>query len=67
MLSELGTRYPALEAMCRRHGVRRLELFGSAVSGTFRCGESDLDFLVEFQRRDAPGYADAAFHVKNEP
>ena len=40
-----------LEALCRRYAVRRLRLFGSAVSGAFDPQRSDLDFLVEF---DAP-------------
>jgi uncharacterized protein len=33
--------------ICRRHGVRELLLFGSALSPCFRVG-SDIDFLVEF-------------------
>ena len=36
-------------ALCRRYRVKRLDLFGSAAQGTFRPGESDLDFLVEFE------------------
>jgi predicted nucleotidyltransferase len=36
--------------LCRRFGVRRLDLFGSAVQGNFMCDVSDLDFLVVFQR-----------------
>jgi predicted nucleotidyltransferase len=34
--------------LCRRYGVARLELFGSAATGTFDPARSDLDFLVEF-------------------
>ena len=38
--------------ICRRFGVRRLEVFGSAARGTdFNPETSDADFLVEF----APG------------
>jgi predicted nucleotidyltransferase len=37
-----------LDDLCRRHRVRRLELFGSAADGTFDPARSDLDFLVEF-------------------
>jgi predicted nucleotidyltransferase len=37
-----------LEVICRRHGVARLELFGSALTGSFDPQTSDLDFLVEF-------------------
>src|SRR5947199_6646145 len=37
-----------LEELCRRYRVRTLELFGSAVDGTFDPERSDLDFLVDF-------------------
>lgn len=38
----------ALIPLCRRFGVRRLELFGSANTPEFNPERSDLDFLVEF-------------------
>ena len=38
----------AIEALCRQYHVRRLELFGSVATGEDRPGESDIDFLVEF-------------------
>src|SRR5438270_411744 len=34
--------------LCRRYGVRRLELFGSGATAAFDPESSDLDFLVEF-------------------
>jgi predicted nucleotidyltransferase len=35
--------------LCRRFGVRRLDIFGSAARGSdFDPGRSDFDFLVEF-------------------
>jgi predicted nucleotidyltransferase len=34
-------------ALCRRHGIRRLALFGSALHGEAGPG-SDIDILVEF-------------------
>jgi uncharacterized protein len=56
------TRHKAeLEDLCRRFRVRRLELFGSAVVGNFRPGESDLDFLVEFEPLSPGTYADMYF------
>ncbi len=61
MNSLLSQRRNELEALCRRHGVRRLELFGSAATGRERRGESDLDFLVEFAPLPPGGYADAYF------
>lgn len=39
----------AIADICRRFGVRRLEVFGSAARATdFRLDTSDADFLVEF-------------------
>jgi uncharacterized protein len=38
-----------IQALCQAHGVRRLELIGSAARGTFDPAHSDLDFLVEFE------------------
>ena len=39
--------------ICRRHHVKRLDLFGSATAaGDFNAEKSDLDFLVDFG--DAP-------------
>ncbi|MGC5166565.1 nucleotidyltransferase family protein [Luteimicrobium sp. DT211] len=38
-----------LARICAAHGVRRLRLFGSAVSGGFNPLCSDYDFLVEFE------------------
>ena len=46
-----------LADLCRRHGVTRLEVFGSAARGTdFDPQTSDIDFLVEFRldNRRAP-------------
>lgn len=40
---------PAVAALCRRLGVRRLDLFGSALTADFR-PDSDVDVLVEFDR-----------------
>jgi uncharacterized protein len=51
-----------LPALCRRFGVRRLDLFGSAATGRFDPNRSDLDFLVSFNETMPPGaYADAWF------
>ena len=36
-----------IAAICRRHKVAELAVFGSAAGGDFR-NDSDIDFLVEF-------------------
>jgi hypothetical protein len=37
-----------IAALCRKYGVRKLELFGSAASGEFDPARSDVDFFYEF-------------------
>ncbi len=44
----------ALSALCRRHHVRSLSLFGSVLKGTAR-PDSDVDLLVEFEPGQTPG------------
>ena len=44
----------ALDALCRRHHIRRLSLFGSVLKGAAR-PDSDVDLLVEFEPGHEPG------------
>ena len=44
----LAPHLATIRDLCRRYGVRRLELFGSATTDTFDPKRSDLDFLVDF-------------------
>ena len=46
----------AVAALCLRHHIRRLAVFGSAVHGTLR-PDSDIDVLVEFEEGHTPGFA----------
>jgi uncharacterized protein len=50
MISAIESKLADLSELCRQYRVRRLELFGSAVSSRFNTATSDLDFLVEFER-----------------
>ena len=43
-----------LARLCRSHRIRRLALFGSVLRGSDR-PDSDVDFLVEFERDAVPG------------
>lgn len=61
-MSNLVVRHNAeLSALCRRFGVRRLEVFGSVATGQDDPTRSDIDFLVEFEPLPAGTYADAYF------
>ena len=67
MQAEIEEKREAFAALCRRYGVARLEVFGSAARGIdFDPKRSDFDFLVEFDKRsDVPplkqffGFAEA--------
>ena len=48
-------RQPITE-FCRRHHIRKLAVFGSALHGDAR-PDSDLDVLVEFEPGHVPGLA----------
>jgi predicted nucleotidyltransferase len=63
MKTELDLDERAIASLCRRFGVRRLSVFGSAVAGQFDPARSDVDFLVEFEE-GAPGLFDAYFGLK---
>jgi len=55
---DILTNFPEdrIEAVCKKHHITRLSLFGSVLhqEGT---PESDLDVLVEFEEGHTPGYA----------
>lgn len=38
-----------IQVLCRELSVRRLDVFGSAVSDSFDVGTSDVDVLAEFE------------------
>jgi predicted nucleotidyltransferase len=61
MNGDFASHQAEIDDLCRRFGVRSLELFGSAARGDDQPGVSDLDFLVEFQPQPPGGYADAYF------
>lgn len=44
-----------LRAFARRHGIRRISLFGSALGDSFGPA-SDVDLLVEFDPESVPGF-----------
>jgi uncharacterized protein len=43
-----------VRALCEKYRVKRLEVFGSAVKGSFDPGTSDLDLIVEFMPETDP-------------
>jgi uncharacterized protein len=43
-----------LAEFCRRHHIAKLSIFGSTIHGKQR-PDSDIDFLVEFERGREPG------------
>src|SRR5512143_3224435 len=48
MAGVLAPHLAEIPELCRRYGVARLELFGSAATDAFDPERSDIDFLIEF-------------------
>jgi len=66
MIAILEDKREAVAALCRRHGVARLYVFGSALREDFSPGESDVDFLVDFGSMDGHSKAHAYFDMLDE-
>lgn len=52
-----------IKALCGRHKVRKLFVFGSVLTDSFK-NSSDVDFLVDFSGVDLYDYADNYFDLK---
>jgi len=55
-----------LQQLCKKHRVKRLMLFGSAVRTLADQPANDFDFLVEFQNMPPAQHADAYFGLLND-
>jgi predicted nucleotidyltransferase len=54
MLKEIESHREQIAELCRRYGVKRLDVFGSAIRDAgFEPGRSDIDFLVDFGEEEA--------------
>jgi uncharacterized protein len=58
MIALVEKKKDALADLCRRFEVDRLDLFGSAATGSFRLDRSDLDFIVRFSPPPPGTYLD---------
>jgi hypothetical protein len=66
MVAILKDKHQAIAELCTRYGVRRLDVFGSAVRDDYRPGESDVDLLVEFGPLEGYAKAQAYFDLLDE-
>ena len=66
MIALLESTREAIATLCARHGVRRLEAFGSALRDDFNPENSDLDLLVEFGPMEPYARVDAYFGMLDE-
>ena len=66
MVDVLEDKREAIAELCARYGVTRLDVFGSALRGDFRPGESDVDLLVEFGPHEGYALVDAYFGLLDD-
>lgn len=52
-----------IEALCKKHNVNRLFVFGSVLTNRFN-QESDIDFVVDFDKENITDYFDNYFNLK---
>lgn len=64
--TEIETRRAEIAKVCARFAVLRLDLFGSAASGSFDPQRSDLDFVVDFAPSDRMTPFEQYFGLKEE-
>lgn len=64
MIELVAQNLGAIAALCRRHRVARLDVFGSAARDDFAPGRSDLDFVVEFMPGPRSGLDDVYFKLR---
>ena len=57
----LESKLGAIAKACKRHGVIRLDAFGSALRDEFRPGRSDVDLLVALDSMEPYARVDAYF------
>lgn len=61
IIAEIENQTEPLAALCRKHRVRKLEVFGSAADGTFDPARSDIDFLVDYLPLEPGSHYEAYF------
>ncbi len=66
MTGLIESKREAISEACARHGVTRLEVFGSALRDDFTPHASDLDLLVEFAPMEPYARVDAYFGMLEE-
>lgn len=59
----VASKRDAIAALCREHGVAKLEVFGSVMTEEFDPERSDIDFIVEY-RVEAPSRRSFTLHFQ---
>ena len=66
MLDRIEQLRPQIIELCRKYGVKRLELFGSVARGDFNGATSDVDFFYELDPACTSSVADRFFGLKDD-
>lgn len=66
MTNVLEKNHRGIAEICARHGVARLDAFGSALRDDYKPDQSDLDLLVEFEPMEPYARVDSYFGMLEE-
>ena len=59
----IDSKIAEISALCSRHKVGKMYLFGSALTNRFN-NDSDIDLLVDFNKEEIADYFDNFFELK---
>ena len=62
----IASKRDEIAEICRKHHVRRLSVFGSAVREDFDPAKSDVDIIVEFEDLPIEQYSDNKWALHDE-
>ena len=66
MVGLLESKRKAIAEVCARHGVARLEVFGSGLRDEFKPADSDVDLLVELKPMEPYARVEAYFRLLDD-
>ncbi len=62
-MNHLNAHLIEINSLCEQHNVKKLYVFGSAITNTFN-ENSDIDLIVDFKALEVEEYADNYFDFK---
>jgi predicted nucleotidyltransferase len=63
VINKISSQQETIVRLCKQYKVKKLEIFGSAITDSFNNDSSDIDFLVEFLSMQPVQHAQCYFSL----